>query len=184
MQDYHKYSPCVILPKEAKQPQKQISHLQPNPKIIKSDTLSPDQSYVFGLLLINISLNSTIKGQAHQPTKHQPTPSEISDFSCHFACGSTLPKLINHSPQPTFTQPQTLPSFFYIFTTYKCFLISHCWGRFFAHSHVSPIGSVTLLSPDLFQGVQPGTRHWATQTNGFQCIFRSTKQMKPKILES
>ena len=63
-----------------------------------SDTLPPDQSYVFGLLLINISLNSTIKGQAHQPTKHQPTPSEISDFSCHFACGSTPPKLINHSP--------------------------------------------------------------------------------------
>ena len=39
-----------------------------------SDTLPPDQSYVFGLLLINISLNSTIKGQAHQPTKHRPTP--------------------------------------------------------------------------------------------------------------
>ena len=67
MQDYPKYSPCVILPKEAKQPQKWISHLWPNPRIIKHDTLPHDQSYIFELLLINTSLNSTIKGQAHEP---------------------------------------------------------------------------------------------------------------------
>ena len=74
MQDYPKYSPCVILPKEAKQPQKQISHLWPKPRIIKFAILPPDQSYIFGLLLINTSLNTIIKGLAHQPTKHRPTP--------------------------------------------------------------------------------------------------------------
>ena len=60
MQDYPKYSPCVILPKVAKQPQKQISHLWPKPRIIKFAILPPDQSYIFGLLLINTSLNTTV----------------------------------------------------------------------------------------------------------------------------
>ena len=62
MQKYPKNPPFVMLPKEAKQPQKQISHLWPNPRIIKPDTLPFDQSYVFGLSLINTSLNTTIKG--------------------------------------------------------------------------------------------------------------------------
>ena len=73
MQDYPKYSPCVILPKEAKQPQKQISYLWLKPRIIKFAILHFDQSYVFGLLLINTSLNTIIKGEAHQPIKHRPT---------------------------------------------------------------------------------------------------------------
>jgi len=34
-------------------------------------------------------------------------------------------------------------------------------GGFFAYSHVSHAGSVTLLSLDLFQGVQLRTQHWA-----------------------
>ena len=36
MQDYADFYPCVTLPKEAKQPQKKISHFRPDPRIIKS----------------------------------------------------------------------------------------------------------------------------------------------------
>ena len=62
MQDYADFYPCVTLPKEAKQPQKQISHFspnhsiiisailplyfRPNPSIIISAILPLDQSYV------------------------------------------------------------------------------------------------------------------------------------------
>ena len=59
-----------------------------------------------------------------------------------------------------------------------------CRGLFFVRSHVSFVGGVTLLGPDLFWGGQPRTRYWATQTNGYWCIFKLTKQIKPKVLES
>ena len=36
-----------------------------------------------------------------------------------------------------------------------------CRGQFFVHSHVPFVRGVTLVSPDLFWRVQPGTRHWA-----------------------
>ena len=35
-------------------------------------------------------------------------------------------------------------------------------GVVFVHGHVSSVGGVTLLDPNLFWGVQSGTRHWAT----------------------
>ena len=35
--------------------------------------------------------------------------------------------------------------------------INCCWGPFFVRSHVPFAGGVTLLSPDLFWGVQPET---------------------------
>ena len=61
MQDYADFYPYVTLPKETEQPQKQISHFRPNPKIIISAILPPKSVLRFGLLLINAPLNSLIK---------------------------------------------------------------------------------------------------------------------------
>ena len=83
MQDYPKYLPCVILPKVAKQPQKQISYLWSNPRIIKFAILPPDQSYVFGLLLIN-PLSFTIKGNCHQLMEENKSYHKIPHPSCYF----------------------------------------------------------------------------------------------------
>lgn len=45
----------------------------------------------------------------------------------------------------------------FFFNFYICILL----GAVFAHSHVSFTGSVTLLDPDLFWGIQSKTWHWA-----------------------
>ena len=53
---------------------------------------------------------------------------------------------------------------FLIFKLLLIFLIKIIYwyrGQFFARSHVSFIGGVTLLGPDLFWEVQSRTRHWA-----------------------
>ena len=49
MQDDADFYPCMTLPKEAKQPQKKISHFRPNPRIIILVILPLNQYYVLDI---------------------------------------------------------------------------------------------------------------------------------------
>ena len=47
-------------------------------------------------------------------------------------------------------------------------------------NYVWSVGGITLLGSGSFWGVASGTRHWATWSNDYRCIFKPTKPLKPK----
>ena len=53
-------------------------------------------------------------------------------------------------------------------------------GLFQLSSHVWFIEKMTLLDPGSFWGVASGTQHWIMWSDGYQCIFKSTKSLRPK----
>ena len=62
-------------------------------------------------------------------------------------------------------------------TNYKRLLFG---SLFLLPSHVWSVGGMTLLGPSSFWGVASGTQHWVTWSNGYRCIFKPTKPLKPK----
>ena len=113
MQDYPKHSPCVILPKEAKQPQKQISYLWPKPKIIKSVVLPLISRMFFGLLVIN-PLSLTIKWNYHQLMGDNKSYHKIPHPSCYFQTISqslsSKTSILVHKYSYTLTHKHHIPS--------------------------------------------------------------------------